>query len=783
MSQIISYIPPSKRNPIGTCNKKYSQCNRIKISSCTGWLEIGDYYVSVVQLLKCFNILKNTFLNDLMDNMILVSKDDTNNLFYGQIMLPSSITLTPKKQQIKKDYLKLKQYEKICKITKINYKYIDGLISVDYEDKIDKEIAKYPEFTFIGSDYKIVPSQPFHNIFSEQLEFVMGTEQMTDFLQNITFQYYSTYLTIDDLFKIEKIIIIDKLKQIIKNIENFYTDKFKYQIQSKYQINITLNKPKKNRSNQVIFYFTIIEPKFGYSYISITDTFRKPNIYDIISRIENNSFYYFDSLLNPTEDDDCIDSKGVLILDNIVKTPKRIDNSSGTYQTLFGTDRTIIKIISNSDVPNKFHTYCSTFYLIVVGEKYFKLSIKIITYDKIKSDVDFACKFITLLSPKLKQLQPDVKYVEADTLANLEIFVKEIDPSTYKIPINIYYDETPLMYNGLLIKIKSANISEPLILTLLWFRELQRIHFQYYSDQDIHKIQKAYLLDMIEEVDHSYKKQFRDFTQNLIRITTYACFIFSEFKITKDFIRINKYSHNYGPRLSEILSLILSDMMCVSKQQEIDKKTLTDFIDYINSESGRVIWYIPPKLTVINYTKLNKYLESISGERDIYSISDRDKFKTFTNFYELYEQSDFIHNIRHIINKDQVTDILSLLNKGEVWFAGFHYPNKMYYQVFHTQIITSNKFDSNSYVDKQHGFHNIFSRRFTSIMFLKQQLVSEQTMLLSQTFTFPLSDCLVDDKLKVNKQELKQELKTDYSSTQFLSDEDIEDILRQNNIV
>jgi hypothetical protein len=83
----------------------------------------------------------------------------------------------------------------------------------------------------------------------------------------------------------------------------------------------------------------------------------------------------------------------------------------------------------------------------------------------------------------------------------------------------------------------------------------------------------------------------------------------------------------------------------------------------------------------------------------------------------------------------------------------------------------------------QHGFHNIFSRRFTSIMFLKQQLVSKQTMLLSQTFNFLLSECLVADKLKVNKQILIEKLKAAHSSVQFLSDVEIEEILVQNNII
>jgi len=485
-----------------------------------------------------------------------------------------------------------------------------------------------------------------------------------------------------------------------------------------------------------------------------------------------------------------------LILDNITKIPKPI-YSIGTYQTLFGTDKTSIKIISSSDIPNKFHTYCSTFYLIVVDKKYFKLSIKIITYDKIKSDPDFACKFINSISPKLKHLSPDVKYIEADTLAYLEIFVKEINPDTYKIPINIYYYETPQMYQQLLVKIKNADISEPLILTLLWYRELERMHSLYYSEQPINQIQKDYLLGNIKAGELE-ELQFARFTQNLIRITTYACFIFKQITLKDNFIRVNKFSHKYS---KSMLSLILSSEDTQHNLQEninkiiksinfkpftigdSKKTTLEKFIDYVNLESAPAIWYIPQKLSVIDYNKLNEYLQSIHGERDIYSKSKREDFDKFTNFYQLYIQDDFIHNIRHITDKSQVEQILSLLETGEEAYSGIHYSNAMYYQVFHTQIITTNKFALNSYEDKQHGFHNIFSRRFNSIIFLKQQLVFDKTMLLSRTFEFVLSECLVDNKLKVNKQSLIQKLQNDFSSIQFLSLEEITEILTQNNII
>jgi len=792
------------------------------VKSCDGSIKLqlglDTYRIRVNQTINYKKFQKvgteyhNVFLDEIIQNLMITSKNEYN-IFYGTINLPGCIA--SKKQSVKEDYLKLrelnlldaipagigrftrrkellKEKKGICISTHLTYKCSKKLRS--YWDTILQEINS--DFFENESTYLIVPQQPFSQTILTTYTAILSAatnreEAMRELLYDVGFQYYYKSSYIGDLFTQSD---TKNLEDAILHIKKFYIDKFKYRVKSDFELYITLNQIKED-SDQLVFDFMLIEPTLGNKYVSFTNILLKPRINDLIDRIKRKNFYLY-TYSQHTTSVDCLEYYYENnYIPKIITPIKSVDS----YMTLFGISKQPIKIINAYNHPNKYHTYCANFFLIQIGDKYFEISIKLTTYSSLKYDKDFFNKFEESL---ISNFKPKM-YFDAILPASVEIYVNPVDPNVYQLPLHIYYKDTFNAYRDKLLPIiKQSEISEAVILSILWFRCLAYINKTYHPQQNIIAVQKMYLLrDIVGGSDEQIN--FKQFTINLLKRPIVGYHILGEAYMVDRLIRVIKHL----PKIHYIMYYINSAIDISELQQNIDKITkpiglepfkidcpdkttnLEKFINYINLQIKKyVVWVINVELTVTDYIELNKYLteeklmQSIDTE-NFYFVAKRESYNNFTNFYELYKDEKFVHNIRHI-DKRLKADILQLLadNKINKQNCSIHYPNQFIYQILHINIDTKKIMTIESNIDLVHNMHNIHAERHISFFNIFEIDYQQADIMVQRTLMSNLNNSFYDkDSHKFDTVKIKQKLLSDNMPTRYL--DNIDEILASNGLV
>jgi hypothetical protein len=150
-------------------------------------------------------------------------------------------------------------------------------------------------------------------------------------------------------------------------------------------------------------------------------------------------------------------------------------------------------------------------------------------------------------------------------------------------------------------------------------------------------------------------------------------------------------------------------------------------LEYINLTSNKYILWYTPNLEIVNYRELhiiidmmndelNKHLDDVITYEDFNKVIsnykmeiNNDKYNniiiennkiininTCTNFNKLFQQENFIHNIRHIYDHiediDKLIDDMYIFRKiknNENFLVYAHYPNANKYNIFHMHTFSS----------------------------------------------------------------------------------------------
>jgi len=732
------------------------------LKSCDGTIKlyVGSdvYWIRASQTINYKKFEKvgtkyhNIFLDEIIQNVQITSKNE-DNIFYGIINLPSHIickNITSKKLKI--DYLKLQELEEklkqldnqprgidrftrrqelfkqkkllkeqksiICLSTPLTYKCTRQLRS--YWSKLLKEVDHL--FFEDTPTYLIVPQQPFSQtiittyttILSDATPFdaTNREEAVRELLYDVGFQYYYKSSYIGDLFTQSD---TKNLEDAILDIKQFYLDKFKYRVKSDFELYITLNQRKED-SDQLVFDFMLIEPSLGNKYVSFTNILLKPRINDLIDRIKRKNFYLYTYAQHLNTQDttsvDCLESYYEKDYTIKTKSIEKLVQPVDSYMTLFGISKQPIKIINAYNHPNKYHTYCANFFLIQIGDKYFEISIKLITYSRLKYDKDFFDKFQKSL---ISNFKPKM-YFDAVLPACVEIYVNHVDPNLYKIPINMYYVDTAnIYYDRLLPLIVTTPIDLTLLLVQLWFRTLITLT----KSGNITQIQKSYLFNSY--VCKSQEEQyFQSFTNILLKNPYISCFLLRYVEHTTHFVKILKYTKNIDKVIEYIYTLNPEEIEANSKEIQktinalgysdfiinLSRNLFEQFVEYVN-RSSYTIWYLSENICITDYPKLLDFLsKNIVRPSDIADIQISNQF---TNFYTIFRQSDFVHSIRQLDNS--LKDEIKKFTISPSYHLGMHYSNNLRYQILHLNICNST---IDSYVDVIGNQYNIHSDRYIS---------------------------------------------------------------------
>lgn len=570
--------------------------------------------------------------------------------------------------------------------------------------KIELLKTKFPQLIEDKTDYLIVPSFGYNNVFDEDIyENLITGKAPLNVISEIEFLYISK----DDKYPTKNNEYI--LERIKKYLKMFVTD-FK-------EPNLLSNVYMENNLPLYITfnYFDLDEDR---RYVKFTDLERYVPLH----------------LYNTTQ---MGGDKNIL--------EKLVDESK--------KESPDIQMISYNYVSNRIHTYCSKFHLIKFDNKYYEISYKSITADAYGKDWVFP-KIYKEAFAKALSINKNSSEFYCKLPSKFEIFIRE---TTSKLYLNVYlYTETPEDYKKRIGCIKDCRTDTSVVLHLLWKNEFRKLVEKY---EKIYKISRADCIDRLRNtlldigntklelyVDTEFDN-FKKFTDKMLENPVLACYIVDNFSYTDNFIISYKnasslanvyyfliclfgkekldphaFEEEWKKIAPEINKNIRTDIDISKYSIELKKNNYDvnslkkDF--YSNNYKWHIlklIWYLPKNLFVTNYDilvdsldNLNKLFYSKFTEYtskplakstltyyyDFFTEFSRDfdykkgdkiiDYSEFSNFDSVFKDDTFKHNIRYI-TKSNWEEINSLSKSSD--FVVFHYPNQEPFNIIHFHVM------------------------------------------------------------------------------------------------
>lgn len=293
----------------------------------------------------------------------------------------------------------------------------------------------------------------------------------------------------------------------------------------------------------------------------------------------------------------------------------------------------------------------------------------------------------------------------------------------------------------------------------------------------------------------------------MLRNPFYGYFILGYIEHTEHFIKVLKYMD----KIYYILYLIFNIDDYTLLQKEIDKITsainimkfritltgdytrkniLKRFIEYLNKNINKyVIWYCSEQLIISDYGKAIEFLKdkTPSDFADIDKIrrlkGNRDIFKEFTNFYDIFKEPTFMHTIRDWYDC-KFKDEIKYLIDDTLFRTGVHNLARDPFYVFHFQYtpIQSNFQTSETQLDMFKRYNNVKSERLKFYVDIKDAIrITDITVSMAIPIIINIFLELIKNKNKF-KNFLFKYIKDEEYPLKYYSDESIMEILQENTV-
>ena len=756
--------------------------------SCIGQIISNMMVIKPTEFLKYFeyehtdekSVFENIYIKKLLLSLVVIDA-----YTFDDIVNPNLVLLkcrTKLHNLVEKRLEKVVSYEesyntRLCKITKkdeptikqdgipVWIETIDDEIKIFIEKLDDILLCNFMKYFLKNEkDHLIFPNLlSYRNIFTknklEEFIKVMNTDMIYDILSEIEFVYIIKNTNKNrSIFNFTEA-DIDYLMSIIANITSYVDNIFNGKEYDRNNILIRIHPDKDYNYFSISF---IIINKYNISkYKLYIDLNSSINIHELIYNLQTHTEIFYYLIVNKSNSEfKHIYCKKPISKINIKKDIIKLNSMKTTEYCILQQlqhNMESLKIITSSYPLNKYHSYCSISILVLLGTSYYNITIKSITFDEIKDNIEFKDNYLCELA-KIQYRQSGNLIVGEGLLpATVEVIIKPIlNP---QINYTLAVIETGDYYNTVVLpRIKNNVIIDfVLILKLIWFKEYTRI------------LTTNNIKDKLFFFDNNYislRKRNKDIT-NFIQLTQYLLLLptisFSIYSMinmvyTQDFMMsasMNKtyldliYYFNYIKyrRLqvnrqevhSKIIEIIQNNKNINITEQllqqmlnrlfisgELNISNIDSFIvNFIDSTNeSYLIWYMPN--IYIDYDILLKYLEDLNllelynndNPINIYTESNyinnlkktpREVVNRFTNFYELFQNGSILYNMRSINKKtiSQLKKLLLLKDKSLIVF--FHYPNADIYSILHLHAYPNNK---NTEDITGHSFDISFDRSY-----------------------------------------------------------------------
>jgi hypothetical protein len=657
-----------------------------KIKSCQGIINDNITIIELPRKISLNIFLKNININYKLDE----------NTFWGQTFIPSLI-----KQSLNIQYNDIQTEEKIyiCPVDDLYFntindkpKYIIDLFGSD----LNSEKKYHKQYFYEDDNYIILPDIT-KNYIEPNDTFLIKQD-----LYNIEFVLFTK--KINTIFELNNDIITDIKKKIYTYINN----KFPKIIINDYDIKIYTKCNSKYKF--VTFNFCIFDSRNNIKYIKYTDALLYIDINDItdfsnircnikipknnvsttLKYCKNNNIiydlenkYFSDILQNDFYNKFNEQNK---IIEKISKKElinnKKI-NEINIDGKIINPDK--INIIYNYYYGNENYNYCSELYLIKHEDNIYQISIKSITFDILISR-DFDRILIDFNKLYKKQL--------SDVLST-KPFIINPDYKYWKNNLPAYYQ----------IEIKQIDVK----------KEINRTF--------IEETKEKYMIEL---------KKIKD-------------------SIVSDYMLMLCIYVHYKYRLNDKSDGFIKFCNIIEENKTIDLKTLmTNILIYkhfcIHDKRNTIIlWYVPSFIITNWDIACDVLIKSHINDPECGTISKL-VVNSFCNFYEKYENTDFIHNIRHITSNDKkdIYDLIKkymyLKNNLDSFICIYHYPNYYIHNILHLFIYKSKEYIKRLNMDGIKRHVDYYSQRFGILHF------GIDTDYMNKTFILyprpPLKSCI-----------------------------------------
>ena len=712
------------------------------IKSCKGRIEYGEFEYTPTELIRNIRYspeikeeVQNIYYREFFNNLKIINggyiynehcKDEQYKTYYivCRTDLDNIVKMKDGKTVIEKtSYYSCKANNKEEEKIKIEQnKYPKWFLNLDNEEKGFRELLPSEllqrtftdYFTKTTYNYKILPNiAAYHEIFDQKKvnDFLILLLNRKNVSSNIIYEFLSTIKFAYFIKNWEKKSIFDLDKGDISFLEDI--KKKIYEFISKFFINGTIRdfNPHNcfitltaDKGNEYFFVNFILYDRMKITkYSSYVETYKNINIDDAIYNLQKNVplSYFF----NSTENIRNIKCKQLTpISEKII----HINSVSSGVQDLNILLKKIIdkadsiKLISSSEPLDKYHSYCSLTIIIMVEDKYYKVSIKSITFDKLKHDKSFYEEYFDILK------NGTYKYIGNSYIGLLKlpacvrITINEIKKAKLKISYSYNMMETSHSYKTQVFEnIRRTDINPALILRYICVR---MIHDNNSKLEKLCMTIPSFAFAILGCMGQSpnfiicpkinilaYLFYYYNFRDN-VSVADFKA-VFNEIMCTDDsLIKVN---------IDEKIKAIK-----ISDNNKISYNEFIKIMEILIKDTTKVfqIWFVHKDLGM-ETNKLNTILNEIKNAmytREFRNFNEENILKTLlmdlpidinfirlNEFYNLFtnKDSDFVYNIRHL-QPYHIKEILDLISVGKLEnrIPVIHYPNDDAVNVFHMQL-------------------------------------------------------------------------------------------------
>jgi hypothetical protein len=593
------------------------------LKSCKGQIKISDMVFNNTELLRMIklsdNNTHNTYLETLINNSICIGTNEINStgeqMYYIETELINFIrSSTEFFYNVSRDKLhgNISEKDKFCEITSKQdelYKQSNPSCSSYYFDNLLAPMKKI-NFTIGNHKFKIIPEFGEYNTFNpyiqDELNRLVSEKNVSmDIIKNILYNLHFTILitltksksdtppiSIYDFHKRDDVLdkIIDNIKQFYKS--NYFNDTYEILLDEIYIAFVN-----DYFYNCVVIRFNLYDSAIQNSYINHINYYRFVPIENMYEKYEHLSYF---NLIpgKDAKDKRCVESDVHSV--DFHTDPKNIkfETNPKKLSDILGITGKKITIINDFYTADKYHSYCSQFFLVKIDEKYYEISIKSVTMifllfihnGTVKKLDDFYNKYINILRefpfnmhnaklrPRHIVSNTDKMIIVFDKLpAILEVYIKEKEKPN--MIVRMFVDETRAEYDEMIQTYKNLETIPDLslLIHLFWKSEYRR-HF---GELDISVFFKNLLTDK-SEFDRD-KQLFLKLTDVILENPILTSFMIGNSMFSEKYIIVSKtINSNLIILIAYIYGIKLGyTQYNLDKIHELEKKLATDWCELV----------------------------------------------------------------------------------------------------------------------------------------------------------------------------------------------------------